>query len=57
MNMTYINRIAPKHERKSCDADTGNNAKCSEDDGGGCFRCTLLRAAQPDEGSDYEEDD
>ena len=44
----YIDRIAPEHERTSCDDNNLINAAYALDDHGGygrCYRCTLLVAA------------
>lgn len=51
--MDYINKVAPSHDKTSCsDENPSSNARYKSDDFGGCYRCTLLTAAdtvqQPD---------
>jgi hypothetical protein len=46
MNLEYIDTIAPEHNKTSCNDRNRNNARYSADDFGGCYRCTLLEAAQ-----------
>jgi hypothetical protein len=45
-NFTYINRVAPEHDKTSCSDENMNNARYAAHDFGGCYRCTLLRAAK-----------
>lgn len=42
MNLTYINTIAPTHDRTSCSDAHAINGRFSADDMGGCYRCTLM---------------
>ena len=41
----YIDKIAPTHDKMSCDDTNAYNARYKEDDFGGCYRCTLIKAA------------
>jgi hypothetical protein len=47
MNLPYINKVAPIHEKNSCSDADPCNARYAADDFGGCYRCTLLEAARP----------
>lgn len=49
--LAYINKIAPTHTRNSCSSiaesegkleTVDSNGAYKEDDGGACFRCTLM---------------
>lgn len=51
----YIDRIAPKHCKTSCCDNSAANARYSESDFGGCYRCTLIAAASCN--TQTEEDD
>lgn len=44
MNLTYIDRVAPHHEKTSCSDAQPNNGRYAATDLGGCYRCTLLTA-------------
>ena len=57
VNIRYINKVAPRHDRTSCSDESPSNARYKEDDFGGCYRCTLLRAASPVNTEDESEDD
>lgn len=57
MNLSYINTVAPEHNKTSCTDENRNNARYGADDFGGCYRCTLLEAGQPDEGPESDSDD
>lgn len=58
--IAYVDRIAPKHCRKSC-SDTGLlNAAIDTDDNDGmgrCYRCTLLLAATIDHDIEQGDDE
>lgn len=44
--MNYIDKLAPTHERTSCDDESPTNARYALNDFGGCSRCTLLAARE-----------
>lgn len=50
---SYINKVAPQHCKTSCDDHSAANARYSDSDFGGCYRCTLISAAR----SDVEEEE
>lgn len=53
----YIDKLAPKHCKTSCRDDNAANARYSEDDFGGCYRCTLIAAASHVQRPEGDDDD
>lgn len=53
---SYINMVAPQHCKTSCDDHSAANARYSESDFGGCYRCTLISAARSDVDEEEPED-
>jgi hypothetical protein len=45
-DLAYINTLAPDHDKTSCSDAHAINGRYSSTDFGGCYRCTLLSAAE-----------